>query len=326
MKKVILVLFTLLLVLPLMNVMAANTEIDTVIGDDLEKTQIDDNTKVNDSSNTEPEKTEIIDPVEDSETDASPTNVLITNEIMPSNIDVNDIVPPDDVTFIIGKSIFETDKPYLLELNFDYPADEDFSHYRIYRNGQLLEEKYKLFTFMDDDVLPNTEYIYKIITVDVNNNHSLGFIESITTDFIDDLIPPSEPTGLSLSVGNQSGRITWDRNVETDLASYNVYLNGALHDSVLTNNYMVSGLDNSSLYTVTVTAVDTSGNESPLSTNLLLSPKQKSMPVLQSNHNSQELADGVNFTFSKFFPLIAFVTGVPLAFYVGSRIKTLILA
>jgi len=326
MKKVFLVLFTLLFI-PFSNVLAVEEDINAIIGDDLEKTQIEDKTIIDDSSKAEPEKTELIKSVEgDLVPDESATKVIITNEIMPSNIDAKDIVPPADITFIIGESLIEKDKPFLLEINWDLPEDDDLSHFRIYRNGQLLEDKYKLFTYIDMNVLPNTIYEYKVVAVDVNNNHSLGFIESIRTDFIDDVIPPLEPTGLIVSAGNESGRVSWDRSIETDFEHYNVYLNGVLRGSSLTNNYMLTGLDNSSLYTVTVTAVDISGNESPLSMNLLLSPKEKSMPVMQSNHNSQQIVEGVNSTFSKLFPLIAFIAGVPLAFYIGMRIKTLILA
>lgn len=75
--------------------------------------------------------------------------------------------------------------------------------------------------------------------------------------------PPAAPTGLVVVPGNEKLTLTWDANRESDLAGYNVYLNGTkVAGPVTTRQYVFSGLKGGTSYTVSVSAVNKSSIES----------------------------------------------------------------
>lgn len=87
-----------------------------------------------------------------------------------------------------------------------------------------------------------------------------------------DTTPPAAPQGLWTSPGDGQVTLAWNANGEPDLAGYNVYLSadGANYGKsngapVVGTGYAVTGLTNGTVYYFKVTALDTSGNESPAS-------------------------------------------------------------
>ncbi len=75
---------------------------------------------------------------------------------------------------------------------------------------------------------------------------------------------PAAPTNLSATaVSDSQIDLDWDDNTEDDLAYYNVYRDGSqIATDVTVSEYSDTGLAASTTYCYTVTAVDTSGNES----------------------------------------------------------------
>lgn len=96
------------------------------------------------------------------------------------------------------------------------------------------------------------EFILEYFTIQSSENYFL------------DSIPPDVVTHINARTGNKEIFLDWEKNISTDIAGYNVYLDGRVHNlSIVTeNNYQITGLQNSVEYLVTVTAVDKSGNES----------------------------------------------------------------
>jgi len=89
---------------------------------------------------------------------------------------------------------------------------------------------------------------------------------------VEDTTPPLPPVGLSAVGGNGRVDLDWGDNVELDLAGYHVYRSldavaYVLVDSGLapTSSYSDVAVTNGVTYFYTVTAVDTSGNESAMS-------------------------------------------------------------
>lgn len=86
-----------------------------------------------------------------------------------------------------------------------------------------------------------------------------------------DSTEPDAPTGLSAVRGDRRIILNWDDNVESDLAFYNVYWAAAsggpyvLLTTRATSDHVVTGLTNGDEYWFKIAAVDTSGNESTLS-------------------------------------------------------------
>ena len=79
-----------------------------------------------------------------------------------------------------------------------------------------------------------------------------------------DTTPPEAPTNLfAMTVSSGQIDLDWTDNAESDLASYNVYRDGEKIDSgIAFNHYSDTGLSPLTHYCYTVTAVDTSRNES----------------------------------------------------------------
>lgn len=86
-----------------------------------------------------------------------------------------------------------------------------------------------------------------------------------------DVFPPAAPTGLRVVAGPGSIELTWDRNIEPDLAGYRVYRAAQggewekLADTSQIPAYSDHKVEAGKAYRYAITAVDQSGNESPRS-------------------------------------------------------------
>ena len=104
------------------------------------------------------------------------------------------------------------------------------------------------------------------VALEVNDTESNQAIES--WPFTVDTIPPAQVTGLTVTtVSSIQLNLNWNANTETDLAYYNVYSSATpsgsydLIASPTTTSYSDTGLEASTIYYYTVSAVDSSDNE-----------------------------------------------------------------
>ena len=90
------------------------------------------------------------------------------------------------------------------------------------------------------------------------------FIIQSSENYFLDSVPPEVVTHINARTGNKEIFVDWKASEATDIAGYNVYVDGRVHNLALVkeNNYQITGLENSVEYLITVTAVDKSGNES----------------------------------------------------------------
>lgn len=97
-----------------------------------------------------------------------------------------------------------------------------------------------------------------------------------------DTIAPAAPAGVRVAPGDTAAYLSWDANKESDLAGYNVYrsetaggtrtkVNSSLV-SKATAYFTNTGLVNGKTYYYRITAVDTSNNESEMSTEVAIKP------------------------------------------------------
>lgn len=122
--------------------------------------------------------------------------------------------------------------------------------------------------------------LYFILVHGYNNNAG-NYILSISAQGLPgDLIPPASPVGLVATAGENSAELDWDDNIEKDLASYKVYrssfgkfpvINELLADGLTESTYLDSNPPFIGItYEYSVTAVDSSGNESDPSAPVIL--------------------------------------------------------
>jgi hypothetical protein len=115
--------------------------------------------------------------------------------------------------------------------------------------------------------------------------------------------PPSAPTGLYTSTGDNFIEIFWDQSPEPDVAGYNVYVassyNGrySLIGSSREAYYVDRGAANGSVYYYAVSAYDYDGNESQLSTDVAYDiPRPEGYDVALMNATIDPSQSGYDFS------------------------------
>ncbi|RYE12915.1 MAG: hypothetical protein EOP51_30700, partial [Sphingobacteriales bacterium] len=100
------------------------------------------------------------------------------------------------------------------------------------------------------------------------------------SNIIIDAVAPTSPTGLAATPAVAQNIISWNANVENDLASYKVYQGITANPTVLLatvvagiTTYTHTGLDNGTTYYYRISAVDNAGNESTVTADITSVPK-----------------------------------------------------
>lgn len=126
--------------------------------------------------------------------------------------------------------------------------------------------------------------------------------------------PPQTPVLLSLEPEHRAIKVTWQIVDETSIAGYKIYYNantsGAPYVGTsnvngdnspvavgVTDSYIITGLNNSDNYYITVTAVDVSGSESPYSNEMQAQPVLRAVQSL----NIEPVTAGMQLTWQPSF-------------------------
>jgi hypothetical protein len=212
----------------------------------------------------------------------STTVVATVNEINVFNM-VPDTTAPANVT-----GLTETHTDTTATLSFTKPIDTDFNGFKLYKNNVYVTNIGKtISTYTDSGLTASTAYTYKITSVDVTGNESLGSSITVTTSAVPDTIPPNAVTGVSAGSGDGTATLTWLAVSDPSLAGYNVYESldnltyTKINTSVITaTNYIVSSLTNGTLYYFKLTALDMASNESVKSASVSARPVIAPQPPL----------------------------------------------
>nr|WP_277988695.1 fibronectin type III domain-containing protein [Bacillus velezensis] len=208
-----------------------------------------------------------------------------------------------------------------LKASYKLPA-ENFSYLEVYKNNTLIKGNLQDNQLEVSDLLPNTKYDFKIVTVGANGAKSDGVHIQFETPEQHD--PPSKPTGLYMDNGNGALTLSWNRNPEKDIEGYNVYLDGKKLNSGLISNtfYTVGHLKNGSKYQMSVEAVNTSELVSDKADTMGY-PNVKGMPLIENDYSLVDVTNGVSVWFGSIWLILAFAVSIPLAFYISHRVKAL---
>jgi hypothetical protein len=120
------------------------------------------------------------------------------------------------------------------------------------------------------------------LTVDAigGTNTKLDYLQ--ITRVSDDVTPPAVPTGVTASGGDSQVTLSWTGNTDADLLGYKVYRGGVVvsGSGVLTRpSYLDTSAVDGTAYSYTVTAVDSSGNESAASSPVTATPSAFTLKV-----------------------------------------------
>lgn len=182
-----------------------------------------------------------------------------------------------------------------IELNWTASTSADVAGYNIYRNNVKVNSEIVTGTsYIDTGLVNGATYTYVVRAVDAEDNDESLNSNQVQAIALDD-IPPDAPTGLIATPGNAIVDLAWDANSDYDLTGYNVYRDGVkVNESLLTGtSYQDTDLINGTTYTYTITAMDTSDNESVHSAAVQAKPDTDTtppaVPVLSVNPGNTEV-------------------------------------
>jgi len=137
--------------------------------------------------------------------------------------------------------------------------------YEIYANGNLHGESNNT-NYTASGLNSNTSYAITVLAKDVANNKSAQST-AVNGTTLTDTTPPSAPENVSISNETGTGfKVNWTASSDnTAVTGYDIFVDGTLKGSSETNSYAVSGLTNSTTYSITVLAKDSANNKSALS-------------------------------------------------------------
>lgn len=254
------------------------------------------------------------------DTSGNKSNVYSSTIQMPAG---PDLIAPQNIT-----SVENVVSDTSIQFSYLLPIDSDFSHLQVYRNNQLIAPNVQLASFVDEGLDYETSYTYSFKSVDTSGNISEGTTLTLQTMPYNDLTPPSAPTGLDVLTGNSSLALSWFSNPENDVQGYNVYVDGVKRNGapVFGNSYSLTNLANANEYLIQISAVDTNGNESPLTAQISGIPDGSKIPFFKLDNDLTDVVESTENWFSEMWLIVAFSAGIPLAFVVGNRIKSLFFA
>ncbi|MDL1894146.1 hypothetical protein FBQ87_14865 [Sphingobacteriales bacterium CHB3] len=120
---------------------------------------------------------------------------------------------------------------------------------------------------------------------------------------ITDYSPPAPPTGLWTETGDNFIELFWNKNRESDVAGYNVFVSGSyngrydLIGSVRTPYFKDTGARNGATYYYAVTAYDYDGNESELSRDVIYDvPRPEGYGVVLDDYRRVTATSGYDFS------------------------------
>ncbi|TRM08762.1 DUF4959 domain-containing protein [Lentibacillus cibarius] len=164
--------------------------------------------------------------------------------------------PPEDTTppaNISNLNSSVTDNK--IELSYDLPNDEDFSHISISSNGETYQTTESSFSL--EGLESSTDYEITVKSVDNNGNESSGVTRTVATAEPAEM----EVTNITTETTDSSITLNYDLPTDIDLNHVNISVNGETFQTT-ENNYMIDSLEAGASYDITITTVDTSGSES----------------------------------------------------------------
>lgn len=125
-----------------------------------------------------------------------------------------DTTPPSDVTNLKADVTAKD-----VKLSYTLPADTDYSHVQIYRDGTLIADNHKSTTYTDKNTAYSTSYTYKVVSVDSAGNKSSGVSISKKTA----AESPPEIEALKATATSNSVALSWQNTKRDGFDGVTIY-------------------------------------------------------------------------------------------------------
>ena len=186
--------------------------------------------------------------------------------------EVSNTTPPSDVQ---GLTI-DSETNNAVSISWNSNTETNLAGYKVYVDGVLEDTLGTQTNYTILGLLENTTYLIRVTAFDANGNESsfASATEVTAQTGFQDTTPPTTPTNLSADlVGRTQVTISWTASTDNVAVNYyRIYLDGVIQlPTEIGTTYTIFGLQAGTQYTINVDAVDTSGNASALSSNLIVS-------------------------------------------------------
>lgn len=173
-----------------------------------------------------------------------------------------DTTPPGEVKSLnINHQMTNKKAEFNGLLTYVLPTDRDFSHVVIYRDGTLLKDNMKSTQFTDTGLKEDTEYLYKVHTVDKTGNRSEGV--SVRLFLEKDRIPPADVTDLKVKQLSTDVNLTYKMPTDRDFSHVRISRNNVvIADNVKETTFVDVNAKENTTYTYKVQSVDVNENVS----------------------------------------------------------------
>jgi RHS repeat-associated protein len=170
-------------------------------------------------------------------------------------------------------------------LTWSPPQDPDLQKYFLYRtenSAQPSTTQLTIYTTTYQDHPPNNNYRYDyyVTAVDTAGNESSS--SGTVSVKLGDIDPPSNPTGLDATAGNQQVSLSWTGSTDNiQVLGYEIRRGGVMIREAgvqRTTSFVDLGLTNGTTYSYQVYARDTKGNYSELPTTDSATPQDQVPP------------------------------------------------
>jgi len=187
-----------------------------------------------------------------------------------------------------------------MKIAWEYPPWQPDSHdltvqFHLYRkngqnfqriNNRLLRLERTVMSFLDRNVQPGDSVCYYLTAVNAAGLESEP--SEMLSGRFSDIVPPSRPIGLTVQLKGGQVALIWNLNPELDIAAYYVYRAPTSTDPLVRINkdpvsaddpwYADAACQPRKKYFYAVTAIDSSGNESPASNRISIWVEDRTPP------------------------------------------------
>lgn len=198
------------------------------------------------------------------------SDLELLNDIVISTLE-EDTTPPNNVQGLAVDSVTYNS----VSISWTGNTDTDLEGYKVYLDGVLnatlgIQDSYTITSLAQ-----NTSYNIRVTAYDTSGNESAfaSATEVTAQTSVQDVTPPTKPTNLSAGlIGFTQVIISWTASTDdVGIDYYRVYVDDIVQSPTTSNTtYIITGLSPDTQYTINVDAVDTSGNISPLSDDLIV--------------------------------------------------------
>ena len=176
-------------------------------------------------------------------------------------IEVHDITTTDTVAPAAVTNIEVTAEKTTAKVTWTAPSDKDIKEYVVYLGGQRVGTTSEC-TIDLTGLAKGTDYVVKVVAVDNSGNTSLPAQKMFTTKGEADIQLPGKVTDVKATVDGTSVKLTWTAPTDDDIDRYEILVGGEKVGSTQKCEYTVNSLEKGKTYSISIVAVDGSGNES----------------------------------------------------------------